>query len=51
MKKFAKLMIIAGSVTALAACTPHRTDSDPVPDGDTVEVVINGPKSSQSNQL
>ena len=33
-------MFGAGALMLLAACTERRTASDPVPDGDTIEVVI-----------
>lgn len=43
MKLNYKLFLSIVSVCLLgASCTERRTMSDPVPDGDTVEVVING---------
>lgn len=40
MRKAAKYLMAAAAVALLCACTERRTASDPVPDGDTVEVVI-----------
>ena len=38
-------------VCLLGACTERRTASDPVPDGDTVEVVISHPQPEKTYKI
>ena len=42
MKRKLVILSVTAAGLLLAACTGHRRDEAPVPDGDTIEVVIEG---------
>lgn len=50
MKRTSLAIIGIGSVCLLGGCTERRTASDPVPDGDTIEVVLPDRKAEQEER-
>lgn len=53
MKKLLTITCCAAAVllaTLMGGCTERRTDSDPVANGDTVDVVVDGLGNTQSEQ-
>ena len=47
MKKKLLVLSVSAAALLLAACTGHRRDETPKPDGDTVEVEIKGEEKAR----